>query len=154
MKKVLLTLVVLILGMGAFAGEQQEALNFFNSFVQASNSYSPSLLNMYSDDARIIRQVIKPNGQLVNAYFTANEYRGQLKISEKIAKIRNYKNYYSDINVTKVSNGYKIDAKRKPSLSNYKLKTYAIVQKQPNGKWLIVEELMQTKEQIFLRYAH
>ena len=28
-----------------------------------------------------------------------------------------------------------------------------IVKKQPSGKWLITEELMQTKEQLFLRYA-
>ena len=24
---------------------------------------------------------------------------------------------------------------------------------QPNGKWVIVEEMMQTKQQIFLKYA-
>ena len=35
----------------------------------------------------------------------------------------------------------------------YWLKTYQIWQKQPNGQWKIVEEMMQTKEQIFLRYA-
>ena len=34
-----------------------------------------------------------------------------------------------------------------------KLKTYMIVKKQPNGKWLIVEEMMQTKVQTLLRYA-
>ena len=35
----------------------------------------------------------------------------------------------------------------------YKLKSYMIVQKQPDGKWLIVEEMMQTKVQSFLKYA-
>jgi hypothetical protein len=34
-----------------------------------------------------------------------------------------------------------------------KLKTYMIVKKQPSGKWLITEEMMQTKVQTFLRYA-
>ena len=38
-------------------------------------------------------------------------------------------------------------------LETYKLKTYMIVKKQPSGKWLIVEEMMQTKQQIFLKYA-
>lgn len=153
MKKILLTLIVLLLGLGVFAGDREEALNFFNSYVSASNNYSPNLLNMYSDNARIIRQVIRPNGQLVNVYFSVDDYKSQMRLSSKIAKIKNYKNYYSNIDVTKVSNGYKIDAMRKPSLSDYKLKTSMIVQKQPNGKWLIVEELMQTKEQIFLKYA-
>ncbi len=153
MKKLLLTLFVFILGTSVFAGEKEEALNFFNSFITASNNYSPSLLKMYSNKAIIIRQVVKPNGQLANAYFTIDQYRGQMKLSEKVAKIRNYKNYYSEIDVDKVSNGYKINAMRKPSTSNYKLKAYTIVQKQPNGSWAIIEEMMQTKEQIFLKYV-
>lgn len=152
MKKIILTVMVMMLGMVAFAGEKDDALTFFQNFVSASNSYSPAILNMYSENARIIRQVVKPNGQLVNAYFSSNDYKKQMKISEKVAKLRHYKNYYSNINVTKVSNGYRIDAMRKPSLSSYKLKTSMVVQKH-NGKWLIVEEMMQTKEQIFLKYA-
>lgn len=152
-KKFILLFYVLILGLGAFAEDKQDALKFFNNYIQASNSYSSSILNMYSDRAKIIRQVVKPNGQLVNVPFSVSDYKKQLRLSSKLAKIRNYKNYYSDINVTKVSNGYKIDAMRKPSLSDYKLRTSMIVQKQPDGHWLIVEELMQTKEQIFLKYA-
>jgi len=153
MKKFLLTLFVIFLGTGAFASEQQDALEFFNSFVSASNSYSASLLNMYSDNAKIIRQIIKPNGQLANAYFSSSDYKKQMRISSKLAKMRHYKNYYSNVKITKVSNGYKIDSLRKPSASDYKLKSHMIVQKQSNGKWLIVEELMQTKEQIFLKYV-
>lgn len=153
MKKFLLTLIILIFGLGAFAGEQQDALKFFDSFVNASNTYSPALLDMYSDNAKIIREVVKPNGKTADAHFSAVDYKRQLKLSSQLAKMRNYKNYYSDIKVTKVSNGYKIDSMRKPSASDYKLKSSMVVQKQSNGKWLIVEELMQTKEQIFLKYA-
>ena len=153
MNKFLLIFMVMFLGLGAFADDKKEALGFFNNYVQASNSYSPSILNMYAGNASIIRQVVKPDGKLVNAYFSVSDYKGQLRLSSKIAKIRHYKNYYSDINVTKVSNGYKIDAMRKPSSSDYKLRASMTVQKQSGGNWLIVEELMQTKEQIFLKYA-
>lgn len=152
-KKILFVFVALTLGLSAFADDRKEALNFFSSYVQASNSYSASILDAYSNNANIIRQVVKPDGKLVNVYFSVNDYKKQLRLSGKIAKLKHYKNYYSDINVTKVSNGYKIDAMRKPSLSDYKLKTSMTVQKQSNGRWLIVEELMQTKEQIFLKYA-
>lgn len=153
MKKILLTLFVLILGLGVLAGEKEDALGFFKSFINASNNYSPQILEMYSDNAKITRQVVKPDGQLVNVYFPVSEYKKQMKISSKLAKARGYKNYYSDINITKGSNGYKIESMRRPSLSDYKLKSVIVVQKQPNGRWLIVEELMQTKEQIFLKYA-
>lgn len=153
MKKILLLLVVMMFGMGVFASDQDDALNFFNSFVSASNNYSPVLLNMYSDNAKIIRQVVKPNGQLANAYFSIDDYKGQMKLSAKLAKIKKYKNNYSNVSVAKVSNGYKISALRQPSGENYKLKAYTIVQKQPSGKWLIVEEMMQTKVQTLLKYA-
>lgn len=153
MKKFLLTLIILIFGLGAFAGEQQDALKFFESFVNASNTYSPALLDMYSNNAKIIREVVKPNGKTVDVNFSAADYKMQMKMSSQLAKMRKYKNYYSDVKVTKVPNGYKIDSMRKPSASDYKLKSSMIVQKQSNGKWLIVEELMQTKEQIFLKYA-
>lgn len=153
MKKILFTALILLFGTMAFADDRQESLNFFNNYVQASNTYSASVLNMYSGNAKIIRQVVKPDGTLVNVPFSVDAYKSQLRLSSKIAKIRHYKNSYSDIRATKVSNGYKIDAMRKPSSSDYKLKASMVVQKQSSGKWLIVEELMQTKEQIFLKYA-
>ena len=57
------------------------------------------------------------------------------------------------VTVAKSGDGYKISSLRQPSGESYKLKTYMIVKKQPNGKWLITEEMMQTKQQIFLKYA-
>lgn len=153
MKKVILTLFILMFGLCAFASDADEALNFFNNYIKASNSYDPSVLSMYSDNAKIIRQVVKPSGELVNVPFSVGQYRQQLKLSAKVAKLKNYKNYYSNIHVLKNGNGYKIEALRKPSASEYKLKASLVVQKQPNDKWIIVEELMQTKEQIFLKYV-
>jgi hypothetical protein len=76
-----------------------------------------------------------------------------MKLSSIAAKARGYKNTYSNIQVSKFGANYKISALRQPSGESYKLKTYMIVKKQPDKRWLIVEELMQTKEQIFLRYA-
>lgn len=153
MKKILLTLFILMFGLGVFAGEQDDALKFFNSFVSASNSYNPAVPEMYSPNARIIRQVVKPDGQTVNVPFTMIQYKSQMKLSAKLAKLKNYKNNYSNIRVTKVANGYRIDSLRRPSGSDFRLKASTVVQKQSDGKWLIVEELMQTKEQIFLKYA-
>ncbi|HNW25253.1 MAG TPA: hypothetical protein PLG15_03515 [Candidatus Gastranaerophilaceae bacterium] len=153
MKKILTVFTIMMFGLCTFADGQEDALKFFNSFVNAANSYSQAVPSMYSDNAKIIRQIVKPDGSLANAYFTADQYRAQMRLSEKIAKLKNYKNYYSNIKVTKVSNGYRIDSLRRPSLSNYYLKSSMVVQKQSDGRWLIVEELMQTKEQIFLKYA-
>ena len=155
MKKLLSLFLIfgMFFGLRAFADDSQDALNFFNSYVNAANSYSTTLPSYYSPNAKIIRQVVKPDGGLVNAYTNTATYIKQMKIGQAGAKLRGYKNYYSNINVQSLGNGkYKINSLRQPKGETYKLKTYMIVEK-INGKWQIVEEMMQTKEQIFLRYA-
>lgn len=152
-KNLLLAFMVLMFGVCVFAGEPEDALAFFNSVVSASNNYNPNLVDMYSDKGKIIREVIKPDGTLVDVNFPAAGYKKEMKKNAVFAKLVKYKNYYSDIKVTKVANGYKVDALRRPSPSSYKLKAYMVVQKQPSGKWLVVEEMMQTKEQAFLKHA-
>lgn len=157
MKKILSILVVftmfIMTGLQAFADTAQEALNFFNSYVSAANSYSPTVATMYSPNAKIIRQVVKPNGQLVNVSTNTATYIKQMRIGQAGAKMRGYKNTYTNISVASLGNGaYKVSSLRQPKGESYKLKTYMIVKK-INGKWQITEEMMQTKEQIFLKYA-
>lgn len=157
MKKLLSIFMILGLffavGLKAFAETAQDALNFFHSYVAAANSYSPAVATMYSPNAKIIRQVIKPNGQLVNVDTNTATYIKQMKLGQAGAKLRGYKNTYTNVSVTSMGNGaYKVSSLRQPSGESYKLKTYMIVKKQ-NGKWQITEEMMQTKVQTFLKYA-
>jgi len=155
MKKLLslLILLVMLTGIKAFADDKQDVLNFFNSYVSAANSYSNTVGDMYSPNAKIIRQVVKPDGTTANAYTNTATYIKQMKIGQAGAKLRGYKNYYSNVTVTDLGNGsYKISSLRQPTGETYKLKTYMIVKK-INGKWQIIEEMMQTKQQIFLKYA-
>ena len=157
MKKILSILVVfsmfLMTGLQAFAESAQEALNFFHSYVNAANTYSSTVATMYSPNAKIIRQVIKPNGELVNVNTNTATYIKQMKIGQAGARMRGYKNTYTNVKVVSLGNGsYKVSSLRQPKGETYKLKTYMIVKK-INGKWQITEELMQTKEQIFLKYA-
>ena len=128
-------------------------MNFFNNYVQKANSYSNDIASLYSPSAKIIRQVVKPDGTTADAITNSATYIKQMRISQSIAKMRKYKNTYSNITVTQLQNGtYKISALRSPMQDNDRLKTYMIIKK-INGKWIIVEELMQTRQQIFLRYA-
>lgn len=157
MKKFLSTVLLfglfLTTAMAAFADDAQNALAFFNSYVSAANSYNPAVTSMYSPNAKIIRQVIKPDGSLVDVNTSTATYIQQMKLGQAGAKLRHYKNTYTNATVAKSGNSYKISALRQPAGESYKLKTYMIVTKQPNGKWLITEEMMQTKVQTLLRYA-
>ena len=156
MKKILSLLIVFTaVSLSVFAGEKEDALAFFNNYVKAANSYSTSLPSMYSPNAKIIRQVIKPDGTTQNVQTNTSTYITQMKLGQAGAKLRHYTNSYTDISVTSLGNGkYKISSLRQPSGESYKLKTYMIVKKQPNGKWLITEEMMQTKVQMFLKYVN
>ncbi|MCQ2755001.1 MAG: hypothetical protein MJ231_08170 [bacterium] len=155
MKKLLTTIFILsLLTITAQADDKQEALNFFNNYVKQANSYSDSITKMYTPNAKIIRQVVKPDGTTADAVTDTTTYIKQMRISQSIAKMRHYTNAYSNVTVTALGNGsYKISSLRTPMQDKDKLKTYMIIKKQPNGQWLITEEMMQTKQQIFLRYA-
>lgn len=155
MKKILLTTIALLMiTLSVFADDKQAALDFFNGYVRAANTYSPTITDMYSPNAKIIRQVIKPDGTTQNVATDTATYIRQMKLGQAGAKLKHYTNSYTNISVTPLGNNkYKVSSLRQPSGESYKLKTYMIVQKQSNGKWLIIEEMMQTKVQTFLKYA-
>lgn len=152
MRKIFTILIVFVsLSLQAFADNATEAVNFFNKYVEAANTYSQELPSFYSPSAKIIRQVIKPDGELVNKETDVARYVSEMKKSQALAKMRKYKNAYSDISATKINDTtYKVSALRQPTGETYKLKTYMIMQKQAGGNWLIIEEMMQTKVQMLL----
>ena len=153
MKKLFLTLAIFLLGiMPAFSVTEQDALKFFESYVEAANNYNKNLIDYYSPNAIIKRVVVRPDGTKGTAVFAMKDYATQMKIGETTARMRNYKNYYTNRKVTKIGNNYKISCLRQPSLDSYKLPAYFVVSKS-SGSWKIVEESMETKVQIFDRYV-
>lgn len=150
-KNLLVSLVVMAVvgGVALAASTSAEALNFFNNYVSAANSYNPSITTMYAPDAKIIRVVLKKDGTKVTRVTNTQRYISEMKKSQAIAKVRRYKNYYSNVSVVQTgADTYKVSSLRQPSGEKYKLKAYMVVKKQPNGKWLITEEMMETKVQI------
>ena len=155
MKKIVYLIVAFLISLNmSDAANTDEALRAFNNYVNAANSYSQELVDMYSPNAKIIRQVVKPDGTTQDVNTDTATYIKQMKIGQAGAKLRQYKNYYTNVTAQDLGNNkVKISSLRQPSGETYKLKTYMIYQKQPNGKWIIVEEMMQTKVQTLLRYA-
>lgn len=153
MKRILSILILSILFvLPGYAGTQADALNFFDSYVNAANNYSNSLLDYYSPNAKIIRVVVRPDGTKGTANFAMKDYAYQMKIGAATAKVKKYKNIYTNRVATKTSNGYKIACLRQPTGETYKLNAYFIVS-DASGKWKIIEEMMETKVQAFDRYT-
>lgn len=153
MKRLFLTLLTIIaVGTSVFAAStKQEALTFFNTYVSAANNYNPQITTMYSPTARIIREIVKPDGSTVTRVTNTKRYISEMRKSQIVAKVRQYKNTYTNIKVDQTgTDTYKISSLRQPSGESYKLKAYFVVKKQPNGHWLIIEEMMQTKVQMLI----
>ena len=98
MKKFFLTLITItFVSLSAFADDKQDALNFFNKYVNAANNYSPEVVSMYSPSAKIIRQVVKPDGTTANVNTDTATYIKQMKLGQAGAKLRHYKNTYTKL---------------------------------------------------------
>lgn len=152
--KFLIPIIVSILTVTTvFAQNTQDEIDFFNQYVNYANTYNPKLLNMYSPNAKIIRNVIKPSGKIETVIVPTKKYFHELKIGQKTAKLRRYKNTYRNISAQETSDGIKISAERQPSKETYWLPMYQIIQPTDSGL-KITEEMMQTKVQSFIRLKH
>lgn len=151
MKKILVILSLFFCGSClCFADEIQDVQCFFNQYIDAANNYDNDYFNYYTNDAKIIRVVEKPDGTKESVNIPIDRYKSEAKKSTKFMKLRKYKNLYSNIKIFKHGSDYKIAAMRMPSTSDYKIPAHFIVGKDCNGCWKIKEESMNTKVQRFL----
>ena len=136
-----------------YAQTPQDGIAFFNQYQNFANSYNDKILDMYSPNAKIIREVIKPSGEAEQVIVPAERYFKELKIGQKTAKLRKYRNSYKNVIAQKERNGIKVSAERQPSRESYWLKMYQIYTPTDSGL-KITEEMMQTKVQSFLRHKN
>lgn len=139
--------------MVANAATPEQALSFFNKYVNAANTYSDTLPTYYAPEAKIIRVVMKPDGTTQKVVADTKRYFNEMRVGANLAKVTKYKNTYTDRKITKIGNDYKISCMRQPSTSDYKIPAYFIVGPDASGNLKIKEEMMYTKVQKFLKYA-
>ena len=131
----------------------KDGMVFFDKYTNYANSYNDALLGMYSPNAKIIREVVKPSGETEKIIVPPKRYFKELKLGQKTAKIKQYKNKYKNIIVKEVPNGLRISAERQPTNETYWLKMYQILEDTDDGL-KITEEMMQTKVQAFLKHKN
>ncbi len=152
-KFVLPIIGIIITFSDVYAQTPQDGIAFFNQYQNFANSYNDKILDMYSPNAKIIREVIKPSGEAEQVIVPAERYFKELKIGQKTAKLRKYRNSYKNVIAQKVQNGIKVSAERQPSRESYWLKMYQIYTPTDSGL-KITEEMMQTKVQSFLKHKN
>lgn len=152
MKNLLYIFVLfLCINVRSFADEIQDVQCFFNDYVSAANNYSCDYFDYYTNNAKIIRVVEKPDGTEQSVNIPLDRYKSEAKKTSKLAKLRNYKNKYFNVRIFPHGEDYKVVAMRMPSTSDYKIPAYFIIGKDCNGDWKIKEESMNTRVQKFLK---
>ncbi len=151
MKKLLFLLGVLLLGSGAFASDIDDVKHFFNSYTDTANSYKPNYFDYYAPNAVIKRVVVKKDGTTETVVVPLTEYKKNTKLSLRLAKLKHYKNEYTNIEIKPEGDDYRVITMRKPSTSSYSLPASFLIGKDASGKLKIKEESMHTKVQTFLR---
>ncbi len=159
MKKLFALLAVFIitgisLAANAATTTPEQVLAFFNKYVDAANTYSETITDYYSPNARIIRVVMKPDGTTATVTANTKQYFNQMRLGANLAKINKYKNYYTERKITKQGGDFKITCLRRPSTSDYKIPAHFVIGLDANGNLKIKEEMMYTKQQKFLKYAN
>ena len=132
------------------ADELKDVQSFFNSYVSAANSYSKDYFKFYSDNAKIVRVVEKPDGSKERVNVPLGRYKTETKKALKIMRLAQYKNHYFNVKIEPFGEDYKLSALRMPSTSDYKIPAYFVIGKDANGVLKIKEESMNTKVQKFL----
>lgn len=137
--------------LSVWADELNDVKSFFNSYVAAANSYSKDYFKFYSDNAKIVRVVEKPDGTKESVKVPLSRYKSETKKSLKLMRLTRYQNHYFNVKVEPFGEDYKLSALRMPSTSDYKIPAYFVIGKDTNGNLKIKEESMNTRVQKFLK---
>ena len=130
---------------------EKDVRNFFNSYVNAVNSYTPDLFaKYYIPNATIYRVVEKKDGTTQQVTVPMNIYMNESQKGEKLAKIVRYTNSYTNLKITPQNGDFRIDAIRKPSMGG-SFPAYFVIGEDNQGNLKIKVESMNTPRQEFLQ---
>lgn len=150
MKKILsIIFSFCLLSLCALAGDKEDVLAQFNTYVNAANAYAPDLPSYYMKNAKIIRVVNKKQGGQKWVIIPYDRYVKELNKNSILARAVGYKNRYENRKISKVGNDYKVSAIRIPRTDKTGLPSYFVFTK-INNHWKIKEESMETNVQAFL----
>lgn len=143
-------LLLLIFGQPCFASQDDinNAKMFIGKFLELSHNYDPALIDMYSDNANIVRKVIHEDGKVEKVIIPTDLYKKSLLFFRLPAKLQGYRNEF--INFSYVMEGKNVRATglRKSNNTNIVPISF-LLGKDSSGKFRILEEITETKS-VFL----
>jgi len=147
MKRLVSTMfcVLLVWAASSSAAPLDDAKALFEQFVQLEHAFDPAAADLYADDALIKNKRTYPTGQVRELTMPASKYKTLIRQAMPLAKLRGDTNSYSEISYANEGSMVRIRATRFSNLKNYASPISLLVSPDDNGRWLIREELSESR---------
>ena len=143
-----LLIIIATLFITTHANAEDKAKSFFFNFIVLGQTFDTKVADLYSDNALIHSHRIYPNGETRKIKLSGAEWKQLVIQVMPLAKEQNGKNIYSNIDITKIKNGFRVTAGRYSTINCHKDNSYyMVIKKDEKGSLLIVEEFKVTQEQ-------
>jgi hypothetical protein len=121
------------------------AKRLFAQYVALGHAYDPGVAELYADDALIKNKRAYATGQVRELTLPAAKYKALLRQVMPLAKARGDRSTYSEVSYASEGERVRIQAARFSELKNYTSPISLLVGPSPGGKWLIYEELSESR---------
>lgn len=121
---------------------------FFENYVALSDAYDDKVADLYSDNAVIRAFRRYPHGLERSMELTGSQWKALLVKAMPLARAQADRSTFSDVEVSVTGTRAKIKANRYAARKcNTDTGYYMVVERQPDAKYLIVEEYSETQPQ-------
>ena len=121
------------------------AKQLFGQYVALGHAYDPGVADLYADEAVIRNRRIYPTGDVREMTVPAPKYKTLIRQVMPLAKARGDRSTYSEVSYAAEGERVRIKASRYSELKNYASPLVLLVGPSASGKWLIYEELSESR---------
>ena len=121
------------------------AATLFEAYVRLEHAFDPALADLYADTAVIRNRRIYPTGQERVLEIPAATYKELIRSALPLAEARGDRSTYSDTGYAVEGSNVRITTTRFSELKQYSSPLSLLVGPAPDGRWLILEELSESR---------
>ena len=145
MNKVIVV-ILLIFSVSSYANTSEKANEFFKKYIQLSDAFDVSVVDLYLDEAKIHTQRKYPHGLVRGMELSGSKWKQLVVKVMPIAKAQNDKSTFSKITIIKQGDGFKVKSNSYSERKCYQdTGYYMLIKPDPKGSFHIIEEYMETQ---------
>ena len=127
------------------SASNEAARQLFEQYVTLGHAYDSSVADLYADDAVIRNKRTYPTGQVRELTMPAESYKALIRQAMPLAKTRGDRSTFSNVKYAAEGSRVRITASRFSELKQYTSPLSLLVGPAANGKWLIYEEISESR---------